>query len=433
MIKVKINKNLRIGLISLLILFIAIASYFDYESTVPHIVLAGYQLKSEMTFTSQGLLKIYPVGESKFIGYTNVSKPLAYLGLSTYAYVINSILYNNASVVYNQTYYFLKLTKIMFLKFNVSNLNYKIYITTPYYSKLITQNLTHYGIIPINITSIYNLYRILENETEVYVEPTINVIINGSAVVSLNINGDVISVDFIKNTITSVVEKPSYGKLISLEEYPMSQLMVLYIYPNFYPNPLSENYSILLSVDNFNFTVEKGSSQNYIPLNISQLYSIAKNFTYTYNLTPTTPIIYLNFTARYPNFTFRPFIEIVDNNGMIQVQASNNSIISPVYKTIDDPINYLNLMYIILPSAILVYLLLFTQSISKTPLDIIMKKYRKLIVSVNDPSPHEKKIIRVNNFGDLLKLSQILAKPILAKENKLWVDNENLIYIYELT
>ncbi|QXJ34028.1 DUF5305 family protein [Saccharolobus shibatae] len=432
MTRVKINKNLRVGLIFLLILSIAVAIYFDYESTIPHIVLAGYQLKSEMTFTSQGLLKIYPIGESKFIGYINVSKPLAYLSLFTYAYVTNSILYNNASVVYNQTYYFLKLTKIMFLKFNVSHINYEIYITTPYYSKLITQDLTHNGTIPINITSVYNLYRILENETEVYVEPTINVIINGSAVVSLNINGDTISVNFIKNTITNIVEKPVYGKLVSLNEYPISELTILYIYPYFYPRPLSENYSVVLGIGNFNYTVEQSSYQNPVALNISQLYSIAKNFTFTYNLTPTTPVIYLNFTVKYSNFTFKPSIEIVDNNGMIQVQTSNNSIISPLYKTIKDPLNYLSVIYILLPSVILIYLLVFTQSVSSSPLVTIMKKYRRIIVRVNDPPPSEKRIIRVSNFNELLKFSQILAKPILAHGNKLWINDESLIYIYEL-
>ncbi|MCH4816781.1 MAG: DUF5305 family protein [Saccharolobus sp.] len=434
MTKTKLNKNLRIGIFSLLIILIIIAVYFNYESTIPRVVFAGYQLKSEMTFITQGLLNTYPMGESKLIGYSNVSKPIAYLSLFTFAYVSNSILYNNASVVYNQTYYFLKLTKMIFLKFNVSNINYEIYIVTPYYNKLVTQNFTHNGIIPINITWIYNLYRILENETGIYVQPFINVIINNSAIVSLNINGNnVISVNFIRNTITSVVQKPVYGKLVSLNAYPLSQLITLYVYPHFYPKPISENYSLTLDIDNFSYTLQQSSYQNPIELNISQLYSIAKNFTLIYNLTPATPIIFLNFTVKYSNFTFKPFIEIVDNNGMIQAQEFNNSLVYPVYKTITDTFNYFNLIYILLPIAALIYLLLFTQSASPSPLSIIMKKYNKIIVKVNDLPPSEKRIIRVSDFNELLKLSQILAKPILANGSKLWINDENLVYIYELS
>ncbi|QXJ31004.1 DUF5305 family protein [Saccharolobus shibatae] len=433
MTKVKINKNLRIGIIFLLIVLIAIVAYFNYENAIPHVVFAGYQLKSEMTFITQGLLKTYPVGDSKLMGYINVSEPTTYLSLYTYAYVRNSILYNNASVVYNQTYYFLKLTKILFLKFNVSDINYEIYITTPYYSKLIIQNLTHNGTIPINITWIYNLYRVLDNETGVYAQPIINLIINGSAIVSLNINGNVISIDLIKNSITNVVQRPVYGKLVSLNGYPISQLIMLYVSPYFYPKPVSVNYSLIIDISNFNYTIEQNSYQNPIEVNISQLYSIAKNFTLTYNLSPTTPIIFLNFTAKYSNFTFRPYIEIVDNNGMIQAQEFNNSLVYPVYKTITDTFNYFSLIYILLPIAALIYLLLFTQSASPSPLSIIMKKYNKIIVKVNDLPPSEKRIIRVSDFSELLKLSQILAKPILANGSKLWINDENLVYIYELS
>lgn len=414
-------------------LLVAIAIYFNYSSTIPHRIFAGYQVKSEMSVATQGLLYNYPIGESKLLGYTNVTKPITYLGLSTYAYVGSSILYNNATMVYNQTYYFLKLTKMLFLKFNVSNINYKVYITTPYYNVLLNQNLTNKGVVPINMTRVCSLYNKLENETGVYEQPIINVIINNSAIVSLNINEGAISVNFIKNTITKVVTIPVYGKLVSLDEYPISQLITLYLYPTFYPKPLSANYSLILQINNFNFTLEQSNYSNPIMLNITQLYSIAKNFTSIYNLTPVTPIIYLNFTAKYSNFTFKPYIEIVDNNSMIQVLEYNNSITYPVYETTDSDFNYFNLIYAILPLTALVYLLLFTQGISPSPLDIIMKKYKKVIIMVNDPPPSEKKMMRVNNFSELLKLSQILAKPIMANGNKLWIHDENLVYMYEFS
>ncbi|BFI76991.1 hypothetical protein [Sulfurisphaera ohwakuensis] len=429
--KTKLNRNLRIGIIFLLVLLIAIAAYYDYSSTIPHTVFAGYQLKSEMSIATQGLLYTYPIGQNKLLGYTNVTKPIAYLGLSTYAYVKSSILYNNATVVYNQTYYFLKLTKMLFLKFNVSNINYKIYLSTLYYNVLVSQNLTDKGVIPINVTGICNLYNKLEDETGVYEQPTINVIINNSAIVSLNINEGVISINFIKNTIKQVVKIPVYGKLVSLDEYPISQLITLYLYPSFYPKPISANYSLILKIDNFNFILEQSNYSKPIMLNITQLYSIAKNFTLIYNLTPTTPIIYINFTAKYSNFTFKPYIEIVDNSSMIQVLEYNNSIIYSVYETADSDFNYFNLIYAILPLIALLYLLLFTQGISPSPLDIIMKKYKKVIIMVNDPPPSEKKMMRVNNFSELLKLSQILAKPIMANGNKLWIHDENLVYMYE--
>ncbi|QIW24443.1 hypothetical protein EWF20_09950 [Sulfolobus sp. S-194] len=433
MYKIKLNRNLRLGSIFLLVILIAAASYFNYSNSIPHTVLAGYQLKSEMSIATQGFLHSYPIGESKLLGYANVSKSVTYLGLSTYAYVKSSILYNNATVVYNQTYYFLKLTKMLFLKFNVSNISYKVYITTPYYNVLVIQNLSNNGVIPLNLTRLFNLYNILENESGVYVQPTFNVVINDSASVNLNLNGNVISVQFTKNIIIKTVKIPVYGKLVSLGEYPLSQLITLYLYPTFYPKPLSINYSLILQIDDFNFTIEQSKYSSPIMLNITKLYFIASNFTSIYNLTPVTPIIYLNFTAKYSNFTFKPYIEIVDNNGMIQVLEYNNSIIYPVYETTDSDFNYFNLIYILLPLTVLVYLILFTQGISPSSLDIIMKKYKKVIIKVNDPPPPEKKIIKVNNFSELLKLSQILAKPIMANGNKLWIYDENLAYMYELS
>ncbi|BAB66630.1 DUF5305 family protein [Sulfurisphaera tokodaii] len=431
--KIKLNRNLRIGIVFLLVLFTALAAYFNYSSTIPHTVLAGYTLKSEMSIVTQGLLYTYPIGENKLLGYTNVSRPVTYLGLYTYAYVKSSILYDNATVVYNQTYYFLKLTKILFLKFNASNISYNIYISTPYYNVSVIQGLANNGVIPVNVTGICSLYNKLENETGVYVQPTINVVVNNSAIVAMNVNGYVISVHLVRNTITHIIKIPVYGKLVSLDEYPISQLITLYLYPTFYPKPLSVNYSLLIQIDNFNFTLEQNSYSSPIALNITKLYSIASNFTSIYDLTPTTPIIYLNFTAKYSNFTFKPYIEIIDNNGMIQVLEYNNSITYPVYETTDSDFNYFNLIYVILPLTALVYLLLFTQGISPSPLDIIMKKYKKVIIMVNDPPPSEKKMMRVNNFSELLKLSQILAKPIIANGNKLWIHDENLVYMYEFS
>ncbi|BFH74814.1 DUF5305 family protein [Sulfurisphaera javensis] len=436
--KYKLNNTLRRLIIIILILAIIGASYVNYasyQSSLPHKIFVGDELAAEVTCFTKGILYFYPYGENVTIGNITKTHIISYIGISTFATLYKNALYNS-TVVYNQPYYFLKITKELFIKTNISGIQYNVYLVTPYYNKLVYSNFSHSGLIPLNLTYLINLSNVINNEIGVSVYPIISITINNSALINVTtVNGDVISVKLVKNYIAKEIVKPLYGKLISLTSYPLSDLYMLYVNLGFYPNLTEGNYSLILQISNLNFTLSRGKLNSLIPLNLTQIYDLAENLTLTYKLEPVTPVIYIDIKAKMGNITLYPYIVINDNNGYITTSIYNNTYYYPIYEVVDANYSLIGLSYVIVPAILLAFMLLFTESKKLSMKDLIMKKlnkYKKIVVHVEKAEFNNAKIVRVKDLNELLKISAILSKPIMLNENKLWIEDDGVIYLLEV-
>lgn len=432
--KLRLNSAVRNLIIIILIFAIIIASYVNYsnyQSSLPHEVSIGTGL-AYISCSTSGILYSYPYGKSAVIGNTTTTQVFSYIGISTFAILYDNDLYNT-TIVYNQSYYFLKLTKELFIKTNVTRIQYNVFLEYPYYTKLVYSNFSLSGIIPLNLSYLMDLSNEINNETGVSSYPTISIVINSSALINITtINGNIFSVKLVKNYIGKDVEKPLYGKLVSLSSYPQSDLYMLYIDLGFYPNLTEGNYSIVLQLFDLNLTLTKGKLNSTIPLNLTQIYRLAENLTSTYRLEPTTPLIYIYMKAKLGNFTLYPYLIINDSNGNITTTMYNNSYYYPIYVVVHSSYSYIELLYVLIPSIFLALVLIFTENKVPNVKDNILKKYGKIIIQVEKAEFNNAKIIRVKDFNELLKVSKILSKPILFHENKMWIEDYVVIYLLEI-
>ncbi|MEM3320341.1 MAG: hypothetical protein QXD27_07785 [Metallosphaera sp.] len=283
----------------------------------------------------------------------------------------------------------------MYLKVNITNVSYQTFVSTQYYSKLITTNFSKEGVIPINVSEYLYLNSRIENETEVYLEPFIKVVVNNSVIALIDIEGNTaISVNLIDNKIVQKELVPVFGKTISLSQYPLSQLSILNIYLGAYPRLLNVSYTSVENLDNFNFSIYKGDAETNISLNITKYYLIAENITTRYDLTPSNPIIYLFLKVKTSNGTLYPYFKIVDESGMIAINIYNNSLSSATYRVISHPYQYSYMSGVAIPLALIAFLLLFSSGINQEEKKIILNKinkYKKIIVHTENFNFSDKK------------------------------------------